>query len=275
METQTSSGVEASVSQNHIKKFELRKTVSKYMKTQRLTGSFIYKIWFINIAYDLLSFGVTPSVDTMKGLIDTSGIMAALILSCTIGLPLALSSEEWEEIFKKFDDPSGLYYDCKISGQFLVEVFTHNSYLGVYCVFSSLLIIIILTAQYYMTEIQYSGELRKQWWIITKYLLLTSYILLVAGICRSVDAIFYFTVATQPNPHVIHHGCKRYDNVETGNLLPIYSTNISDTWGNAASIAGGLMIITPIFMATVWAGWTHYNAEIKYKALVNHVCIDQ
>ena len=102
--------------------------------SQTLFTEYIYYVPFINIIYDILR-GTTPDFDTIKTLIETNGVVSALIFSISMAAPFSMTYDDWDTVYDLFDTEDGPYYDCSFKYEWLISSYTSERNRSIYCMY--------------------------------------------------------------------------------------------------------------------------------------------
>ena len=243
-----------------------RELLPKIYETKRWK-EYVYIVPGFNVIFDIMG-GDMNTFETAKGLVETNGVVAALILAIAVAIPFSVTYEDWNVIEEIFDDPAGIYYDCSFSRNFLAERFVEERNKAVLYSLLALLVMIITTVQCYVSELDDDWEILDNWWRWTRYVIFSTFILEILGILAIVNCFSYHTIMTVPNPYVFTHGCTSFDEtIDYSSYYSIAFTKDSDrannTWANTCLYAYVLTLPMPGCVLLMWSLWLINTAKLK------------
>lgn len=225
-----------------------------------LFQQYVYYIPFVNVIYDVIG-GHVPNYDTIKSLVETNGVVAALIFSISMSLPFTMTYDEWDKIYELFDDEEGPYYECSFTGDWLVETFTTERNNAILFVLLALIITLLIAIEINVSELQDDVHMLNSWWNINRFVIFATFILEVLSVTATVRSLVYFTIMLVPNPYVLANGCSSYDDiVKKGGYYTLiaftkHSSRTSNTWASTARQAFIYAVPLPSIFLAVWSIW--------------------
>lgn len=232
---------------------------------------YVYLVPLLNIVYDLLG-GAEPDFQTIKSLIETNGVVSALIFSICMATPSFMTYEDWDKVSELFDDEDGPYYECSFSFNFLVSTYTAERNRSILYVLLALIITLLIAIEINASELEKGDfEMLSSWWSVNRFLIFSVFVLMILGIAAMIRALVYHTIMTTPNPYVMQNGCDTYTDVvaDGGYFTSIAFTrdsgNTSNTWANTALFAFLATVPGSTVTMLIWSLWI---VSVRKKKLI-------
>jgi hypothetical protein len=152
-------------------------------------GLYIYYIPFVNVFYDMV-FDSVPTQEELNKMLDTLGLVSALLLSIVISMAFSVDFEEMDKARLRFDNVTSPYNAAASFEDILLEIATVLSISTYFLVGAlSIVVLLIVSSSSGMESNGGNVEHRKIWWGWVRWVVLYSFASTLLG---SIFALYSF-----------------------------------------------------------------------------------
>ena len=226
------------------------KAVIKNFTPDNIKDSTAYQIPVVNIFFDLLFDDSPPSNEQLKDMLNTFGLLAALLLTVAMSIPASFDYDELDDALERFEVAP---YAAYLNGTALIQELQVSSAVGVFGLGATIIAVVVMLIITAIPQWASQSKARIKYWHWARWTVLWIILNLILGAFGTFQAFNRMVMLKFPDFYLAEHSSISVFNPES-------------SFGFFFGL-GLLWLLLPLIIILLGMGWAHRQVHIAMLSL--------